>query len=138
MAALMTTARKFVLLTITAISLTACVQDANAQPPAARLKESVFLDTDSSATKKLGALEEYLRAEQWAEAVQLANQILEQHDEKLIAAGTGRYIDLRTRCHALLATMNAEGLQTLRQQVDPQARQWLAEGRANHDERFQG
>ena len=130
----MTTARTLAIVTISAFSLTACAADATAQAPAGRLQESVFLDTDSSATKKLSALEEYLLAEQWSEAVQLANQILEQHGEKLIAAGTGRYIGLRTRCHALLATMNADGLKTLRQRVDPQARQWLEEGFANHEE----
>ncbi|WP_197532747.1 outer membrane protein assembly factor BamB family protein [Symmachiella macrocystis] len=130
----MTTARTLAILTISAISLTVCAADAIAQAPTGRLQESVFLDTDSSATKKLSALEEYLLAEQWSEAVQLANQILEQHGEKLIAAGTGRYIGLRTRCHALLATMNADGLKTLRQRLDPQARQWLEEGRTNHEE----
>ncbi|WP_197533828.1 PQQ-binding-like beta-propeller repeat protein [Symmachiella dynata] len=130
----MTTARILAILTISAISLTAIAPDATAQAPAGRLQESVFLDTDSSATKKLSALEEYLLAEQWSEAVQLANQILEQHGDKLIAAGTGRYIGLRTRCHALLATMNADGLKTLRQRLDPQARQWLEEGRTNHEE----
>ncbi len=132
----MTNARSLVLGSAIVCVVAASTNLAAAQPPdpAPRFRETVFLDTDSAATKKLGALQEYLSSRQWGEAVQLANQILEQHGGKLIAAGTGRYIDLRTRCHALLATMDAEGLQTLRQQIDPQARQWLEDGLANHDE----
>lgn len=104
------------------------------QEPVVRLRESVFLDTDLAAAKKLATVEGYLRAEQWSEAIHLATQILEEHDEKLIAVGTGRYVNLRIRCHTLLATMNAEGLRLLRRRIDPRSRKWFEEGVRNRDE----
>ncbi len=104
-----------------------------AQREGERLRESVFLDTDQAAVKKLTALQEYLRAEQWSEAIQLATQILEDHPDKLVPVSPGRYVSLPARCQAMLATMPVEGLQLLRQKVDPRAEQWFQEGVENRD-----
>jgi len=128
--------RLFFRFAFTALLLTAILsadgaraQTANAPP----IQESVFLETDPAAAKKLGALKEYLRDQQWTEAIQLAEQILEQHREKLIPTDPGRYVNLQTRCQSLLATMSAEGRNELRSRIDPLAEQWYTEGLQNRD-----
>lgn len=104
------------------------------QEPETRLRESVFLDTDLAAGKKLSAVEEYLRARQWAEATQLAERILEDHDEKLVAVGQGRYVNLQRRCQMLLASMSEEGLRVLRERTDARVQQQFEAGVRDRDE----
>ena len=110
-----------------------CAQDVLA--PLNRQRQSAVLETDTAAEKKLGVARDYLRAGEWAEAIDLIHRILEDHHDKLIASEPGRYVDLHRYCHALLATMPADGLQVYRRRMDAQARGWFEAGRDRRDEK---
>lgn len=99
-----------------------------------RFAESVFLDTDSVAARKLGAARDLLGARQWTDAIELVRQIAEQHGERLVAIETGRYVTVQEYCDILLSAMPAAGLKSLREQIDPQARRWFDAARVARDE----
>ena len=99
-------------------------QEGDERPGATRAGESVFLDTDSAAVKKLESGRDLLRAEQWGEAIGLLRQIAEQHGDKLVSISRGRYVNVQTYCNMLQARLPPAGLKIYRERVDPQARQW--------------
>lgn len=105
-----------------------------AQPGRISGGEAVFLDTDGNAVKKLGQARDFLAAGQWSDAVDLLRQIVDQHNEKLVPASPGRYVNVQTYCDMLLASLPPEGLKIYRARVDPQAKQWYAAACETHDE----
>jgi outer membrane protein assembly factor BamB len=100
--------------------------------------ESVFLDTDSAAVKKLEAARDFINGAQWTDAVELLRQIGEQHPDKLVAVAPGRYVNVLTYCGMLHSRLPSEGLKVYRARIDPQARQWYeAAVRDNSEELLQ-
>lgn len=95
--------------------------------------ESVFLDTDATATKKLGAARDLLNARQWNDGIDLIRQISEQHGDHLVAITHGRYVNVHTYCDILLSGLPEEGLKLYRARVDPQARRWFEAAKADRD-----
>ena len=114
------------ILSVMACSTEVMSQDAPTKPQ--KVIESVFLETDATATRKLAAVEGYLAARQWEEAIQLVTQLLAEPSSKLVPVGRGRYVNLRLRCNTLLASMDTAGLQVLRRRLDPRAAKWLEIG----------
>lgn len=119
------------------LGLLSGVEAQDAADPLART--SVFLETDSTAVKKLGAARDALSAKkltprEWADVVDLLRQIAEQHKDKLVAVESGRYVGVPAYCDILLAGLPPDGLKVYRARVDPLARQWFEAGKAAHDE----
>lgn len=100
----------------------------------ARIGDSVFLDTDNAAIKKLGAARDFLAAGQWNDAIELLRQIADQHGDNVAPTSDGRFINVQTYCDMLLSGMGPEGLKLYRTRIDPQARKWFEAGRADRDE----
>ncbi|MFN0056702.1 MAG: PQQ-binding-like beta-propeller repeat protein [Planctomycetales bacterium] len=96
--------------------------------------ESVYLDTDAAAAKKLGAARDLLAAGQWEDAIDLIRQIGEQHGDRLVGIAPGRYVSVQTYCDILLSSLPAEGLALYRTRIDPVARRWFDAAQAARDE----
>jgi outer membrane protein assembly factor BamB/tetratricopeptide (TPR) repeat protein len=96
--------------------------------------ESVFLDTDATASKKLGAARDLLAARQWNDGIDLIRQISEEHGDHLVSITQGRYVNVHTFCDILLSSMPEEGLALYRARVDPQARRWFETAKADRDQ----
>jgi outer membrane protein assembly factor BamB len=72
---------------------------------------------------------------QWEEVIETLRQITDTRGDRVIAVVPGYYVRLRDYCHRKLAAMPPEALKIYREQVDPQAEQWFAEGMKDRDER---
>ena len=96
-------------------------QPVTAQNPrmAQRQHESLLLDIDSAATKKIATVQTHLRVGQLTEAVELLRSIGEAHQGKLIATGSGRYVNVQNHVRMLAAGLPPEGLKIYREQLDP-------------------
>ena len=87
--------------------------------PVQRQHESLLLDIDSAATKKIATVQTHLRVGQLTEAVELLRSIGEAHQGKLIATGSGRYVNVQNHVRMLAAGLPPEGLKIYREQLDP-------------------
>lgn len=96
--------------------------------------ESVFLDVDSVAAKKLGAARDLMTARQWSDAIDLVRQVGEQHAGRLVGIEPGRYVAVQTYCDILLSSLPPEGLVIYRARLDPQAKRWFESARSGADE----
>src|SRR5206468_3187379 len=85
----------------------------------ADFRQSMLLDVDGAAVKKLRTAEEHIQVQQWAEAVDLLRQIVEAHGDKLAAVAPNRYVNVRTYAHMLVAALPPAGLQVYRERIDP-------------------
>lgn len=107
------------------------------QNPAAvplHFRESVTLDTDSNVVKKLGTVADYLSEKEWSQAVDVLQDISEKHGQSLIPVAPGQYVNIAVYCNRILAGLPVEGLAVYRERIDPRARQWFEQGRAQRDE----
>ncbi|MSR59275.1 MAG: hypothetical protein EXS05_16800 [Planctomycetaceae bacterium] len=96
--------------------------------------ESVFLDVDAAAAKKLAAVRDLLAAHEWGDAIDLMRQIGEQHGDRLVAIAPRRYVSVQTYCDILLSSLPEARLKLYRARTDPQARRWFETARVNRDE----
>jgi hypothetical protein len=93
--------------------------------------------------RRLFEIDALLAAKQWPEAIQELQRIINENGDDLVPTGTIKDGVLRLDhrharqarwlCHERLAALPAEALELYRRRVDPQARQWLDDGRANRD-----
>jgi hypothetical protein len=72
----------------------------------------------------------------WAEAIDILQQLTTEDADRLVDLGDGRFVTLRTYCHRQFARLPAEALADYRRRVDPLAERWYRGGLANHDERL--
>lgn len=100
----------------------------------AAFRESVTLDTDGTAVKKLRSARRYLAESQWGEAIEILQQIATEHGRTLVSAAPGRYVNVADYCQLLLAGLPPEGLQVYRDRFDAQSRQWFDDWTANRSE----
>lgn len=105
-----------------------------AQPPVNPFQESVSLNTDTTVVKRLGMVKDYLAEQRWEDAIELLQEIAAAQGDVLVPLSPGRYISTSMYCNLVLANLPPEGLVAYRAMVDPQARQWLEEGRERGDE----
>jgi outer membrane protein assembly factor BamB len=96
--------------------------------------ETVFLDVDAGAAKKLGAARDLLAARQWGDGIELVRQIAEQLGDRMVAISPRRYVSVATYCDILLSSLPEAGLHLYRARTDAQARRWLEGARDGHDE----
>ena len=105
-----------------------------------RMLENEFLDGPPNT---LVRADKFLANGQFADAVQMLRQVMEDEGEHLVRVESRRdgfslYIPLRVYCNrrlARLATENPAALQLYRSQVDPLAERWFSQALANHDAR---
>ena len=105
-----------------------------AQLQEGRFQESVSLNTDSTVVKRLGMVKDYLAEERWDDAIELLQDLAASQADVLVPLSPGRYVSTSLYCNLVLANLPPEGLVAYRAKVDPQARQWLNEGRERGDE----
>lgn len=98
------------------------------------LSEVVDLDEiDNAGRTHLTHLEQYTKAGQWDEALDVLRLLLETFDEKLIDVGQRRYISIRDWCHQQISALPDEALAKWRLSADPQAKGWFEAGAAARD-----
>jgi len=113
----------------------ALIRQAAAQTPRYELSANVSLDeVDSLVKGQLERARALVDNRRWDEAVETLRQASEQSGDRVVAVAPGYYVRLRDYCHRRLASLPPEALAVYREQVDPQARQWLAEGEAQNDD----
>lgn len=109
----------------------AAAQDGTARQ--ARLRESVSLDTDDLMVRLLDTVREHVDARQWDQAVELLEDIVDQHAEKLVPVARGRYVNVGRHANLMLTSLPKAGLTAYRKRIDPQAKRWYEAGRDGHD-----
>lgn len=88
-------------------------------PGARQVHEMLLLDVDNAATKKFTTVQTHLRVGQLREAIELLQSIGDAHVGKLVAAGQGRYVNVRNYAQMLAAGLSPEGLRIYRESLDP-------------------
>src|SRR5262245_15959284 len=68
----------------------------------ADFRQSMLLDVDAVAVKKLRTAEEHIRVRQWAEAVDQLRQVAEADGDKLVGAAPQRFLNVRSYCDLLV------------------------------------
>ncbi len=101
-----------------------------AQDPAAT---TVTVETSTAARRKIRLAQEYLKREDWSDAVSLLRRTLDDHAGDLVQVGPGRFLETSSRINRLLVRMPPAALVVYREQVDPQARRWFESGRSEND-----
>jgi outer membrane protein assembly factor BamB/tetratricopeptide (TPR) repeat protein len=86
-----------------------------------------------SAVQRLQSARKYVRDQQYAEAVDEYQRLLEEARDKLAPLSAEHFVQVRLLCHADLAALPPEGLRLYRNRVDPQAQKWLEQGSAQRD-----
>ena len=94
------------------------------------VRESVSLDVDRAAEKKLWTIEDYLNAEQWADAVGLLTQVMNQHGDSLVRIEPRWNVRVTRYCSALLASLPPDALALCREHFDSLARRWWESGQS--------
>jgi outer membrane protein assembly factor BamB/tetratricopeptide (TPR) repeat protein len=103
--------------------------------PQFELSDAVRLDeVDSTTRTHLERIRALLAEQQWDEAIDGLQQLIETHGRRVVGASPARYISLAEYCHLQLAALPDEALALYRQRVDPQAQKWLDEALADRNE----
>lgn len=99
-----------------------------------KVRESVSLDVNNTVLKKMGSVRDYLLEKQWADAVDILMQISDEYGDSLYPESTGRYLRVSEYCQNLLAGFPREAILIYREKVDPRAKRWFEQARAESSE----
>ena len=105
-----------------------------------QFRENVTLPLDSNLRKRFNAAEELLTDGRWTEAVNILEEIVQSDGKGLVEVAPGTvggyatYLNVTTRCTILLTQISAEGRQSYRNKVDPQAKRWFENWQRTRDE----
>ncbi len=105
----------------------------SAQEQAPAFDQRVSLDVDQGAIRKLAVVKDYLADRQWGQAIDLVQNIIENHRGSLVPIAPGRYVNARHYCQGLLSELAPEGLIELRKRLDPQVQLWYGEWESARD-----
>jgi outer membrane protein assembly factor BamB/tetratricopeptide (TPR) repeat protein len=107
---------------------------------ACRADDAVRLSGESKgAGRRLEEADQLAADKKWAEAGAAYQKIIEEAGDDLVPLGPEpfrRWVAARRLCHLRLAALPADALRRYRVRVEEQARRWLDQGRAAHDERL--
>ncbi|MFN0196278.1 MAG: PQQ-binding-like beta-propeller repeat protein [Planctomycetaceae bacterium] len=95
--------------------------------------QRVSIDVDQGAIRKLAVVKDYLADRQWGQAIDLVQNIIENHRGSLVPIAPGRYVNARHYCQGLLSELSPEGLVELRKRLDPQVQLWYDEWESSRD-----
>jgi outer membrane protein assembly factor BamB len=101
------------------------------------LADNVELDrADSAVLVQLERVKTFLADRKWDEAVETLRRLVDNSEGKLLPVSENRFVSVREYCQMQLAALPPEALKLYRSRVDPVARKWYEEGRADHDMRL--
>ena len=90
----------------------------------------VYLNVSIDAVNRLQAVDALLRDEQWSDAVDLLQQLIEKYPDKVVPIGpkpATSHVDLRSYCHHRISRLPPPALALYRQRVDSQAEALFAQ-----------
>ncbi len=93
-------------------------------------------EPEGAARTHLERIKALLADEQWDEAVETLQQLMESEGDRLLAIERQplpRYLSVRDYCHLQIAQLAPPALELYRDRVDPLAGQWYDEGVAGRD-----
>lgn len=87
--------------------------------------EPFTLDLDSSVTKRLAAIEDFVSEKRWDVVASMLRQAQVEKPDKLVSIGPGWYVSVSRYCQCRAAMLPAGGLEAYRQQINAGAKKWL-------------
>lgn len=105
-----------------------------------QFRENVALPLDSNLRKRFSAVEELLSDRRWTEAISILEEIVQADGKGLVevqpgsVGGYATYLNVTARCSILLSQVSADGLQSYRRKIDPQAKRWFENWKRTRDE----
>ncbi len=90
--------------------------------PETSIAERVRLPRDRNAERKLEEAQRLIKEQQWRQAVDLLQGMLDEKEDKFLQDSRGRWASVRSEANRLLASMGEEGLQHYEQYYGAQAR----------------
>lgn len=88
----------------------------------AGIAERVRLPRDRNAERKLEEAQRLIKDQQWRQAIDLLQGMLDDKEDKFLQDARGRWASVRSEANRLIASMGAEGLQHYEQYYGAQAR----------------
>ena len=88
----------------------------------AGIGERVRLPRDRNAERKLEEAQRLIKDQQWRQAIDLLQAMLDDKEDKFLQDARGRWASVRSEANRLIASMGAEGLQHYEQYYGAQAR----------------
>lgn len=94
---------------------------------AVHVRQPVALLTDRRVDARLRTADDYARAGQWQQAIDIFQDVCDAHPRVLVALSDSHYCNVQEACQRRIAQWPVEGLRVYRDAADPRARQWLGE-----------
>ena len=95
--------------------------------------EPITLDLDSSVTKRLAAIEDFISEKQWDVVATMLRQAQAEKPDKLVSIGSGWYVSVTRYCQCRAAMLPTAGLTVYRQQINSAAKKWLEDFQKQRD-----
>src|SRR5262245_48188063 len=95
---------------------------------------SVYPDISIEAATHLRTAASYVADQNWAEAADLYQKLIDRFGDKVVQFGTRPlYVTVRDYCHIQLAAMPPKAIEQYRQRIDAQAEAWFKAGLRDRD-----
>ena len=105
-----------------------------AQVDPGRRASTTYMDISIEAATHLRTAASYIKDQNWPEAIELFDKLIQNFGDKVIQVGSGRrYVSVRDYCHMQLVKLPAAARQDYRRRVDAQAETWYRAGVADRD-----
>jgi outer membrane protein assembly factor BamB len=118
------------------LGLALAAQPASAQPGDDGLARIRLPGETQRLARRLADIQKLVEKQQWPEAVEEYQQVLEEAGDELVPISPRHLIQARRLCHLRIAALPLAGLRVYRARVDDQAKKWLEQGIANRDVRL--
>lgn len=109
---------------------------ARAQPMTESFPPAKLPGESAAAARRLAEVQKRVEKEEWAEAVEEYQKLLDEAGDELAALDPQRpqhCVSVRRLCHLRLAALPPAALRLYRARVDDQAKQWLEQGTRQRD-----
>ena len=93
-----------------------------------------YLDISIEAATHLRTAASYMRDQNWPEAIELFDKLIQSFGDKVVQVGSSRlYVSVRDYCHLQIVQMPVAARQVYRRRVDAGAEAWYRAGVAERD-----
>jgi outer membrane protein assembly factor BamB len=113
---------------------TATFSVTSAQDASGTFREAVSVNAETQVVKTLETAREHIIEGQWDTAVVILQELIDSSGDTLVPVEPGRYSNTGDYCHLLISQFPQVGLETYRNRVDDQAKEWLESGQRTLDE----